>query len=118
MNGRLGAAAVAGLIATGIVVAAPAHADDTWSSIFVEHNGTHWGSADNYRTKASAQNAAMNQCQKTGAAVCRHIATSTGCVSAARNDSGWSGGTGPTDRAAEADALAGWPGLHIVVTRC
>lgn len=118
MNRKLGAAAAAGLIAAGIVVAPPAQADETWSSIFVEHNGTGWGASDNYPTKASAQNAAMNDCQETGAAICRHVATSTRCVSAARNDDGWNGGVGPTNRAAEADALAGSPGGHIVVTRC
>ena len=118
MKGKLAVGAAATLVAAGFVVAPPAQADDTWSSIYIEHNGTHWGAADNYSTKEGAMEAAADECQSTGAAVCREIATGTGCVAAARNDSGWTGVARATRRAAEAAALAGRPGGHMVVTRC
>jgi Domain of unknown function (DUF4189) len=113
---RLGTVAVT--VSVGLAFPYVAHADTTWSSISVEHNGERWGAADNAPSAAAARSAANDACQRTGAAVCNEIATGQGCVSAARNDSGWTGASRPNKGAAEAAALAGRPGGRIMVTRC
>jgi len=118
MNRIVHAAAIATVIAAGVTVSPAAHADTTWSSIFIEHNGERWGAADNYSTAGLARAAANDACQRTGAGVCNEIATGQGCVSAARNDTGWTGASRSTKGAAEAAALAGRPGGRIMVTRC
>lgn len=112
--------ACSSLAAATMLAASPAlaQADATWSSIFVEHNGTRWGASDNYPTKAAAVNAANDDCQRTGAAVCVFVAAGKGCVSAARNAAGdWNGAYGANRDDAERLALAG-NGGYIVVTRC
>jgi len=118
MNGILKSLAAATVFAAGLAFSPAAHADTTWSSIYIEHNGERWGAADNYPTADGARSAAMDQCQRTGAAVCREIATGQGCVSAARNSTGWTGAARPNKGAAESAALSSRPGGRIMVTRC
>jgi hypothetical protein len=118
MNRIMHLVAAAAVIAAGIAISPLAHADDTWSSIAIEHNGERWGAADNYSTASAARAAANDSCQQTGAAICNDIATGQGCVSAARNGSGWTGASRPSKSSAEAAALAGRPGGRIMVTRC
>src|SRR6185437_14278404 len=107
MNRILQSAAAATVFAAGLAFAPAAHADTTWSSIYIEHNGERWGAADNFSTASAARSAAMDQCQRTGAAVCNEIATGQGCVSAARNNTGWTGASRPNRGAAESAALSG-----------
>jgi uncharacterized protein DUF4189 len=118
MNRIVHAAAIASVIAAGAAVSPAAHADTTWSSIFAEVNGHRWGVSDNYPNAGAARGAAADECQRTGAPVCRELATGQGCVSAADNGTRWHGAAADGRAYTESLALLGLPGGHIVVTRC
>jgi hypothetical protein len=118
MNRIVHATAIATVIAAGVAVSPAAHADTTWSSIFVENNGHRWGAADNAPTAGAARDVAADSCQRTGAPVSHELATGQGCVSAADNGTKWYGAVANGRSYTESLALIGAPGGRIVVTRC
>lgn len=113
--------AVAAVTATAVaaLTVAPANAAGTWAAIAFSPSvgSTGWGY--DAGTKGEAEDIALGYCHDYGGTDCQIAASAAvGCLALADSPTHWAGGLGPTQAAAETDALNENGGGHILVSGC
>lgn len=116
-------ARVAGAVVAATAVAsftvAPANAAGSWAAIAYSPavGATGWGYDS--ATKGEAEDIALGYCRDYGGTDCQIAASAaTGCLALADSPTHWAGGLGPTQGAAETDALNDNGGGSILVSGC
>jgi hypothetical protein len=115
-----GVGAAATLAGLAVTTAVPAHAADSFASIYYSPATTVYGWAANAPSRAAAEDAANGYCHQYGGTDCEMAAWAVnGCVALATGSNGsWHGWYGPTIPAAEQAALAKNGGGTIAVSKC
>jgi hypothetical protein len=115
-----GVGAAATLAGLALTTAVPAHAADTYASIYFSPATGSYGWANQRDTRGDAEGAANGFCVQYGGTDCQMAAWAVnGCVALATGDNGsWYGWYGPTQAAAEQAALAKNNGGKITFSTC
>jgi hypothetical protein len=113
------AALCAAPAAIALMFSAPASAEGTWAAIAYSPDTSAYGYGYNANSKSEAESTAMGFCYQYGGTDCQ-IASSAqhGCMALADSPDHWAGGLGPSQGAAEADALKDNGGGSIIVSGC
>lgn len=114
-----GAAVVAALTVT---VAPAAYADDAWGSCAVPSNPKLVGNAvcigNSFPDQTAAESRATEMCNYLKDRQCYVVVSFTDCGAIAQNGDRWTGGSGPTQQAAEQAATGQLPGSRVAKSVC
>jgi hypothetical protein len=114
-----GAAMVAAL---SVAVAPTAYADDQWGAISISQDGSRGYWVINYPSQDAAQSRVTQMCYyprlPSQAPPCNAVVSFTDCGAVAQSGGQFTGGTGPSQAAAEQAAMGQLPGSTIRKSAC